>query len=482
MRRNKKLGISLIMIIVMMLSMIIAGCAGVKEKDNDDKNNPLVPPVDAEELKAYEYDDTKDYSVKVPEGITVKREFFDDFDSGLSDSDWSVVNYGWGDGNNGMSMSNVLYSTHEKNVTDFGASGGMVIMRSQGSFAADPSHRKRGGAIITRDTFGAGLYEVRMKIVPRMGACTAAWTYYNGSLKEEYSEIDIEFPVNNGFLHGSYTTYKWFESFPADLDHDNITKLNDFPFNDGKWHNYAFEWRTDPEESVRWYIDGKEVAHTGKSVPEYEAQYWIGNWFPPGWAGAANFDTAYMYVDYVRITEYDEPNGIVNATTRGGAGSTTNAINLGAAPIPVNDYIANGGFSTEGSASGSALGWQLAGSAVRVTEGADSYLLLTAGTEATQLITAQYKGYKFLIEAEGSVGALGDKLIITIEYLRGNVLVPNTGKTLVLSGTELNSQELTVIIPTGASAALDPDTIRVRVTVEGKDEAKLHSLKMTLLN
>ena len=66
-----------------------------------------------------------------------------------------------------------------------------------------------------------------------------------------------------------------------------------------------------------------------------------------------------MYVDWIRVTEYEDP------VEEGGGGSTARAeaTDLGAEPIPVNDYIANGDFSAE--EKGALLGWE--GKAVRAS-------------------------------------------------------------------------------------------------------------------
>ena len=58
--------------------------------------------------------------------------------------------------------------------------------------------RNTGSVIISRFLTGPGHYEVKMKPLPRLGACTALWTYTNrvSSIYDENDnhEIDIELP------------------------------------------------------------------------------------------------------------------------------------------------------------------------------------------------------------------------------------------------------------------------------------------------
>lgn len=64
-----------------------------------------------------------------------------------------------------------------------GATGGIAVLRSYGDLQQDPSKRRQGSALITRQTFGPGKFEVRMKVLPRLGQCTAFWTYYSNGGK-----------------------------------------------------------------------------------------------------------------------------------------------------------------------------------------------------------------------------------------------------------------------------------------------------------
>lgn len=145
---------------------------------------------------------------------TIKGTFYEDFSNGIDSDIWEVSSQKWGADNNGTSPDNVFYSTDETRVKNAGATGGIAVLRSYGDLQANRAKRRQGAALITRQTFGPGKYEVRMKVLPRLGQCTAFWTYYsNGGQTPEtikYSEIDIEMPMEGSFKKWSGTSYERF--------------------------------------------------------------------------------------------------------------------------------------------------------------------------------------------------------------------------------------------------------------------------------
>lgn len=388
---------------------------------------------------------------------TVKSTFYTAFgnDERIGDS-WALVNYGWG--KNMVTASNVGYTRSPAVVRGMGATGGVIVLNSYGDLYADASKRWQGGVMISKRLFGPGKYEVRMRIVPRFGPCSTAWSYYTnsyaitnaaGSLvyghstpdEIQYHEIDIECPQRgNGFNGWGGVAYEEYYQNADDLQANGEGRVvnrstgvgcpTGSPYNDGMWHTFAFEWRTEGYDydasagenpgAVIWYMDGKEVGRTAKNTPYYPDQLWIGNWFPANsedWLGIADFDIAYMYIDWVRITEYDD-----EYLTVGKDGkeikpdlngcytfSTDTNTNYGA-NIPINNYISNNNFGV-GSAD-SPSGWTLRNGA-RV----DGKLVLRDNGRATQTISAQYGGYEFVLEAKGSVAEGSGK--IYVEYIAG---------------------------------------------------------------
>ena len=144
----------------------------------------------------------------------VKSVFYDDFSNGLVSDKWTSTDNGWGANNNGVSSKNVMYSTNKERVESEGASGGIVVLKTTGDYAEDKNKRRQGSVIITRNAYGAGKYEVRLRVLPREGQCTALWTYWNGTPNatkledSKYSEIDIELPEKGDFRQMSGTTYE----------------------------------------------------------------------------------------------------------------------------------------------------------------------------------------------------------------------------------------------------------------------------------
>ena len=270
------------------------------------------------------------------------------------------------------------------------------------------------------------------------------------------------------------------------------------PYNDGQWHTFAFEWRTqgydyDPSEgenpgAIIWYMDGKEVARTAKNTPYYPDQLWIGNWYPDNatdWLGVADFDEAYMYIDWVRITEYEDEyrtvgkDGEVIKPDLGGCvlfssspGGNTNW----AANLPINNYISNGSFSYGDGTE--AIGWDLT-DATRTSDG-----LRLEGGRATQEISAQYAGYTFFLEGTGVVSS-GVSGRIYVEYISGEYAPGSNdnrkmeerviGKSdAIVFGTSEETLSMEFTLPEG--------TNNLRVVVESDDGSifVLKNLRMHL--
>ena len=460
---------------------------------------------------------------------TVKSIFYSDFGGSENVSEnWSLVNYGWGQ--NGVAKENVGYTRSPKVVNAMGATGGIVVLNSYGNYYKEAGRRGQGGVLISNRLFGPGKYEVRMKIVPRFGPCSTAWSYYtnsyainnaaglpvyghNTSENIQYHEIDIECPqIGNGFRGWGGVAYEEFYQNAEDLNEKGEGKtVNrsqsvgapcESPYNDGKWHTFAFDWRTTAYDydaskgenpgAVIWYMDGKEVARTAKNTPYYPNQLWLGNWYPNNsedWLGVADFDEAYMYVDWVRITEYDDEyrttdksdgslikpdvNGCVAFSTSGGN------VNYGA-NIPINNYISNGRFEISDGKDG-VLGW--------FTENAvkDGNKLVFAGAgKAAQMIAAQYGGYEFHLEAKATTASGNCK--VYIEYIKDEY-DGKTNSNKKMTPTVVGKSKEISFVPDGQlSQVLEftlPENLGInnfRVVIEAADGtvAEVTELKMYL--
>lgn len=362
----------------------------------------------------------------------VKGVFYDDFSEGIRGGVWRALHEKWASqNNNGYSEDNCLYTTNAREVEKMGASGGIVVIRSNGDLSPQKERKRQGGGIVTKRLFGPGLYEARMKVVPRVGQCSAIWTYFNdwapAMEDRKYSEIDVEMPHGGDYRKFSGTTYENYVNAEQKISSSQVVDCP-VPLNDGKWHVFAFEWRTDREngdEGIVWYLDGKPVLTIREAVPHYTATFWLASLFQdsPAWLGVPRFETAYMYVDWVRITEYADPclPGFAEKESR----LTYKGTDLQNAPIPKTDYIANGSFShparSEDFKGNRIDSWELDGGA-QISEGV---LRMQGKSRVTQTIEAQYAGFVFELCVDAEAAGEG-RLEVYLESLSGkaNTLEP----------------------------------------------------------
>lgn len=218
---------------------------------------------------------------------------FDGFSDGIDPDNWYIADkYYWGNDNGGVIKENVGYTDD-----------GILVLAANGNYykgdlrgaGERTDGTKTGAALVSKFMVRPGRYEIKMKLMPRIGACSAFWTFSKPTIdgKIENHEIDIEFPGNGDFRSIWNTSYINLETGGKEHYETPIE-----PVNDGEWHTYGFDWFTDPQRIV-YYLDGKEVAEATMIVPYREGRLWLGVWFPKNWTGEPNFDTDYMFVDYV---------------------------------------------------------------------------------------------------------------------------------------------------------------------------------------
>ncbi len=175
--------------------------------------------------------------------------------------------------------------------------------------------RRQGGVLVSRSRLGPGRYEVRMKPMPGPFGCSCIWNYYD-SLNETdppprrvYTEIDIELPAHVssppewGTWRRTLGLNTWSRS-DADADATYLDPVSAIDPFDGAFHVFRFDWRIGPggRGRIDWYLDGVLQASTTRHVSQAPAQLWIGVW-PAPWEGMRyDFDTAHLYVDWVRVT------------------------------------------------------------------------------------------------------------------------------------------------------------------------------------
>jgi len=251
--------------------------------------------------------------------------FFDDFDSPQLDaSKWNAGLHQWGRDNNGVVPENVRLKKIEdegKQITvlETEAHGDLYkgpvkgvrrVRPAAGADSHEPARYERteggtrvGGLVITREKYGPGRYEVRMKNLPLSGGCSCIWNYLE--TKDDYTEIDIEMPANGKAKEPNWANWAGLNTYYPGPEHIN-EKVFDLgaPQNDGRFHVYRWDWYDGAhgEPRVEFYLDGRLLFTSTKNIPKSPAQLWVGNW-PAFWSGDFQYDTQHLYVDWVRITE-----------------------------------------------------------------------------------------------------------------------------------------------------------------------------------
>lgn len=249
-------------------------------------------------------------------GVTFAPEegVFDDFVGGVSFDRWAIGNGAWGSGNGGVVPKNVSYSED-----------GVLILRGNGLYYAGDDvkgvgalkdGRNTGAALISKFKTAPGRYETKMKVLPRLGACTALWTFANrptASGVNDNHEIDIELPGGKtsgivsfkNVLNTNYITEQYFSSQDVNLKEAFSAPEETF-LNDGRWHTFGFDWYTNPGR-VLYFVDGRVTAQSDVFVPTLQTHIWLGNWFPnnSGFVGQSLFETDYMYVDWFKYLPFD---------------------------------------------------------------------------------------------------------------------------------------------------------------------------------
>lgn len=254
-----------------------------------------------------------------PEFVTpYHREgvFFDDFDNGIDEEYWLIGKSQWGGpaANNGVIPENISVENGVVTITARGNNyeGELTgYTRTENGIVPSNSGKRTGGALITKDHYASGSYEMRAKLIDELGVVSAMWTYFNNDV----SNHEIDFPETPGVgadgrpnpnqvMANNWITEAQNDSFVVDTP----TVLgNEQGVLDGEWHTFRFDWHTDTANPrVEYYLDDILVHTSYDFVPTAAGNLWIGAWFPENWAGVADFAEATMEIDWVRITPFYE--------------------------------------------------------------------------------------------------------------------------------------------------------------------------------
>ncbi len=286
--------------------------------------------------------------------------FFDDFADGTLDpTKWLVSRKAWGGDNGGVAPDNVML------VPDMDEGEPIIALRLEAhgdQYDGELEHNGRrtrvGAAVATRTYHASGRYEVRARVAPEYGTCTAFWpfhyidhrmgeaAYWHEPNPRRNTEIDWEFPTDlagadtGNFSFTKARTNSWGGQFGGEGgEHKGRKTLTDENGSvldlaqeamDGRYHTFTIEWRSGSDlgdesisrtdvGSVRWLLDGRvvdelhDVEFGQGNVPYRAARFWLGTWFPSagyagdvGWTGNPEFDTTAAHIAWVRITPFEE--------------------------------------------------------------------------------------------------------------------------------------------------------------------------------
>lgn len=115
------------------------------------------------------------------------------FEFGI-DKNWKIMNHQWGLGNGGCIPENVKWCLEGLKLVANGDFYAGNIRGINSNKTRKQNGKRTGAALISRQMLGPGSFEICMKPCPKLGACTAFWTWY-GNEKINH-EIDIELPGN----------------------------------------------------------------------------------------------------------------------------------------------------------------------------------------------------------------------------------------------------------------------------------------------
>lgn len=252
--------------------------------------------------------------------------FFDDFTGSRLDTDnWLIAEKNWGgtvnidgekvDYNGGVISDNVAVRDGNLILTGLGNlyEGELRGINRDGTRRSDG--KRCGGAIATKEYYASGSYEIRAKIAPELGCCSAMWTFeyeedYSGdNLKVTNHEIDIEFPGRDANDEPNLD-YVLCTTWTGEGDDEHKTGS---PYcgnqTDGAYHTYRFDWHTGDENEipkVEYYFDDLLTYTSYEHIPPNAGRLWLGLWFPKYWAGTPDFNTAEFEIDYIKITPFYE--------------------------------------------------------------------------------------------------------------------------------------------------------------------------------
>lgn len=241
------------------------------------------------------------------------KAFFDDFSQGVDYNNWIISEDCWGSNKGGLTVKNLFFT--DEGTLLFRATGNYYSGDEIRGYGQVKDGRCTGASLVSKFITGPGRYQVRMKPFPRLGACTAFWTYSNrpvAGAENDNHEIDIELP--GGMHHGihsfkymmntNYVTEKYMDN--SDFKIADVTGNKIINLNDGNFHTFGFDWYTNPEVIV-YNVDGIVTCVSEIFVPYLLTRMWLGVWisYSDAFMGPPNYEADFMEVDWVKYVPFD---------------------------------------------------------------------------------------------------------------------------------------------------------------------------------
>jgi hypothetical protein len=234
--------------------------------------------------------------------VAFAQAFSDDFSAGKVDTTkWKVATYRSPDSKPGLNSG--IYVPEN---LDF--SQGMLCIKVTQQTGGPDSILSYGGAIVSKDRFGFGTYELVMRMsstsatpdgfgTTKSGAISSGFVFYNNS----ESEIDLEFL---GDQNAMWIT-NWQNPNPKNAPSGDVkqtNKISNYFSLAAEFRKYTLVWTP---TSVKVYIDGTLVASHDKHIPQSPAYIILQHRGTNSneWGGTATVGvTRYMYVKSVKFT------------------------------------------------------------------------------------------------------------------------------------------------------------------------------------
>lgn len=157
-----------------------------------------------------------------------------------------------------------------------------------------------GGEYRSKDFYGYGRYEARIKAIKNDGVVSSLFTYTGPSDNNPWDEIDIE-------ILGKDTTKVQFNYFTSGVgEHEYLYDLGFDASED--FHDYAFEWHKD---KIVWFVDGQEAYTATENIPVTPGKIMMNAWCGigvDGWLKAFDDSSLPVMAEYesVSFTAFDE--------------------------------------------------------------------------------------------------------------------------------------------------------------------------------